>query len=379
MTAAAALLDEARRERQLHGKALPPRSTPAPAKTVFNVGQAQYQPAHLHRVSGRPRRCRAGSGAPCYSTRRQNELPASSVPAPVAGAFDPSLASANKRVLWSLPPGEADAAELLPLLLEGLCDPSADCRFLAAQGAAELIDASGPTGGLLPATADVIPPIRAALGTMDPPVVCAALQLLRQFLGSHKLAGAALRPHYRQLLPRLAPLVLRSQERQLRDGSLDRLSDREMHPGDLVASTLAEMEARGGAGAGAEIKTVVPSWRPAEEELHRGFAAPEFRNGDVVVVARGLVSHVGHRGTQVLAKGTACGTTTLHGLRGSRRVRGEEAGGSPISSRISFLLRYGPRSCKKESAQHDSWAGGTAVYSSDQCTHVSFSFLQTLV
>lgn len=237
------------------------------------------------------------------------------------------LASANKRVLWSLPPGEADAAELLPLLLEGLCDPSADCRFLAAQGAAELIDASGPTGGLLPATADVIPPIRAALGTMDPPVVCAALQLLRQFLGSHKLAGAALRPHYRQLLPRLAPLVLRSQERQLRDGSLDRLSDREMHPGDLVASTLAEMEARGGAGAGAEIKTVVPSWRPAEEELHRGFAAPEFRNGDVVVVARGLVSHVGHRGTQVLAKGTACGTTTLHGLRGGVRVPL-----SPISS-----------------------------------------------
>lgn len=237
------------------------------------------------------------------------------------------LASANKRVLWSLPPGEADAAELLPLLLEGLCDPSADCRFLAAQGAAELIDASGPTGGLLPATADVIPPIRAALGTMDPPVVCAALQLLRQFLGSHKLAGAALRPHYRQLLPRLAPLVLRSQERQLRDGSLDRLSDREMHPGDLVASTLAEMEARGGAGAGAEIKTVVPSWRPAEEELHRGFAAPEFRNGDVVVVARGLVSHAGHRGTQVLAKGTACGTTTLHGLRGGVRVPL-----SPISS-----------------------------------------------
>ena len=94
MTAAAALLDEARRERQLHGKALPPRSTPAPAKTVYNVGQAQYQPAHLHRVSGRPRRCRAGSGAPCYSTRRQNELPASSVPAPVAGAFDPSSASA---------------------------------------------------------------------------------------------------------------------------------------------------------------------------------------------------------------------------------------------------------------------------------------------
>ena len=85
MTAAAALLDEARRERQLHGKALPPRPTPAPAKTVYNVGQAQYQPAHLHRVSGRPRRCRAGSGAPCYSTRRQNELPASSVPAPVAG------------------------------------------------------------------------------------------------------------------------------------------------------------------------------------------------------------------------------------------------------------------------------------------------------
>ncbi len=104
------------------------------------------------------------------------------------------------------------------------------------------------------------------------------------------------------------------QERQLKCGEYDRSGDREMNPSDLAGSLLHEMELRGGSGAGAEIKGAVPSWRPAEEELHRGFVAPLFRNGDRVHLAQGTVAHAS--GGTAPAKGTGSGATTLHGLKG---------------------------------------------------------------
>jgi hypothetical protein len=221
-------------------------------------------------------------------------------------------ANAAPSVEWTTPLGDVDVQAILPLLLEGLRDTSVDGRFVATQGAAELIAAAGPSGKLLRISAHVVEPLRLALATLDPPVVCAALQLLRQLLCSHRLSAAALRPHYRQLLPRLAPLVLRGHERQLRDGSDDRAADRQMNPSDLAAGVLVEMESRGGAGAGAEIKACVPSWRPADEPLHRGFVAPVFRNGDRVRLAQGAVLHLS--GVSAPCRGQATGATTLHGL-----------------------------------------------------------------
>lgn len=333
---ALALLSEERRRRRLQGAAPPPSGPPLPAQTVYHAGKQQYQLVSLYQNSGLPRRCRSGSGVPSYSTRKPADVPASAVPAPIAGAFAPhpaessaafraaraelslpvrmrnTQANAAPSIEWTTPPCEVDVQAVLPLLLEGVRDTAVDGRFVATQGAAELIAAAGPSGKLLRVSAYLVEPLRLALATFDPPVVCAALQLLRQLLCSHRLSGAALRPHYRQLLPRMAPLVLRGQERQLRDGSDDRAADRQMNPSDLVADVLAEMESRGGSGAGAEIKACVPSWRPSEEPLHRGFVAPVFRNGDRVRLAQGAVLH--SSGASAPCRGQATGVTMLHGL-----------------------------------------------------------------
>jgi len=234
---AAALLNEERLRRRLHGAAAPPPGPPRPALTVYNSGKQQYQPVSMYQNSGRPRRCRSGSGVPSYSSRKPAEVLASAVPAPIAGGFaqhavapptafcaaraELSLpvrmrntqANAAPAVEWTTSIDQVDVEAVLPLLLDGLRD-TVDGRFVATQGATELIGAVGPKGRLLRAVAYLVEPLRLALATFDPPVMCAAIQILRQLLASHRLSGAALRPHYRALLPKLAPLVLRGQERQ---------------------------------------------------------------------------------------------------------------------------------------------------------------------
>ena len=51
--------------------ARPPNPVPPPpAETVYNPGTAQYENLGYHN-NGLPRPCRAGSGAPSYSTRRR--------------------------------------------------------------------------------------------------------------------------------------------------------------------------------------------------------------------------------------------------------------------------------------------------------------------
>ena len=334
---AAALIHEERlRRRLLPGGQKEPVGPPRPIPTVYHAGKQQYQPASLYQNNGRPRRCRAGSGTPSYSTRRPAEVHPSAVTPPVAGAFlpqwvqtptafrdaraelslpvriDNSSGGASLSVEWTTPVEEVDVQVVLPLLLQGLRDDTFDGRFVAMQGATELVAAAGPKGKLLRLTSQLIEPIRLALATLDPPVICAAMQILRQFLSTHRLAGAALRPHFRQLLPKLAPLVLRGQERQPINGEHDRASDREMNPSDLAATLLHEMEARGGKGAGSVIKACIPSWHSSDEQLHRGFVAPLFKNGDTIRVALGVVIH--SSGVSVSTQGRAMGTSQLQGL-----------------------------------------------------------------
>lgn len=79
---------------------------PAPAPTEYNVGTGQYA---LPRYSnnGQPRRCRAGSGALSYSTRRAPQQGGSAVPPPESGALlprpNPPVAFREARKAGSLP------------------------------------------------------------------------------------------------------------------------------------------------------------------------------------------------------------------------------------------------------------------------------------
>ena len=118
--------------------ARPPNPVPPPpAETVYNRGTAQYEMPAYHN-NGLPRPCRAGSGAPSYSTRRRPRPQGCAVPPPVAGAHTAVAEPAREyvaakklgrslgglpagiemnggtpSVTWTTPPSEVDAARWL--------------------------------------------------------------------------------------------------------------------------------------------------------------------------------------------------------------------------------------------------------------------------
>ena len=313
--AAANLASEDWRLKHLYGpvaRAPPPEP---PAHTVYNAGKAQYElPSHA--TDGRPRRCRAGAGRPSYSTRaatapsvgadarwppappQAQQRKAAAVPPPVAGSLAPranppvgrfrdAVARRELPVRLGLEPGRRtlglnwevapaaveDVERVLPLLLEGVRETEPEYRFLALQGAVELIGAVGSSGKLLPVLPSLVAPLRVALNIRERSVVVGALKLLQECLTCHALAGRALRPHYAQLLPPMAAFALKGQP-TLGD-SVEYSQHRRVNVADLVNETLAMMEARGGDGAGAAIKRFVPSFQVDEPaSLHRGFRKP---------------------------------------------------------------------------------------------------------
>jgi hypothetical protein len=72
-------------------------------------------------------------------------------------------------------------------------------RFLAIKGVEDLLAAGGAK--VLPVIPQLIIPVKTALNTRDPAVMCVALQLLQKLVAAHELVGQALVPYYRQLLP----------------------------------------------------------------------------------------------------------------------------------------------------------------------------------
>lgn len=72
-------------------------------------------------------------------------------------------------------------------------------RFLAVKGVEDLLAASGAR--VLPVIPQLIIPIKTALNTRDPAVMCIALQLVQKLVGCGDMVGEALVPYYRQLLP----------------------------------------------------------------------------------------------------------------------------------------------------------------------------------
>ena len=72
-------------------------------------------------------------------------------------------------------------------------------RFLSIKGVEDLLAAGGQR--VLPVIPQLIIPIKTALNTRDPAVMCVALQLLQKLVLSADLVGEALVPYYRQLLP----------------------------------------------------------------------------------------------------------------------------------------------------------------------------------
>mmetsp|Transcript_103555 Transcript_103555/g.297575 ORF Transcript_103555/g.297575 Transcript_103555/m.297575 type:complete len:159 (+) Transcript_103555:293-769(+) len=83
----------------------------------------------------------------------------------------------------------------------GLRETEDPYRFLAVQGTIELLQA-GPSK-LIAVIPQIVIPMKAALSTRDPIVVCSVLKTIQFMLNVNPRVGLALAPYYRQILPQL--------------------------------------------------------------------------------------------------------------------------------------------------------------------------------
>ena len=160
---------------------------------------------------------------------------------------------------WARPPGELELARHLPIFLEGLRCTRDPCRFLARQGAAELLEAArSAPGRLAPLVGLLVRPLREAVATGDEDVLAAVLRVLRRLVESDEGVGRALVPHYRQLMHGFKAYYCGGRssggngEGARRRGAVDLEA--------LTAQTLPLLERTGGPGAFAALKWIIPAY-----------------------------------------------------------------------------------------------------------------------
>jgi len=103
----------------------------------------------------------------------------------------------------------------------------------------------------------LILPLKAALNTRDPEIISVALKVIQKLVSSSDLAGEALVPYYRQLLPifNLYKNLNNNIGDQIEYGQRKKSSI-----GDLIHETLELMEIHGGDDAFINIKYMIPTY-----------------------------------------------------------------------------------------------------------------------
>lgn len=199
------------------------------------------------------------------------------------------------KVVWRLPVELVDVQHTLPLLLSLLKETDEPRRLLAYEASLDLIETRGAE--LATVVPQAVPHLRAALNTRNPATTVTVLKVRCPFVvfaGGHSTklhnpsptprplcaqvlsqlstcdgaVGAALVPHYGQLLPHLAIHLLRG-DPSTPKGSPKAVDFPEAAPLDfddnlwlVVLATLESLELSGGADARAAIRRYVPAYKP---------------------------------------------------------------------------------------------------------------------
>ncbi|KAG9416077.1 hypothetical protein AC1031_000473 [Aphanomyces cochlioides] len=104
---------------------------------------------------------------------------------------------------WTKSLDEIDYSVLLPLFLDGTRETQEPYHFLASKGSIELLQYGRQHPEKVHACLHkVVAPLRVALNTRDPKLVCDTLKIILILLDVEGI-GVALVPYYRQLLPTL--------------------------------------------------------------------------------------------------------------------------------------------------------------------------------
>ena len=163
--------------------------------------------------------------------------------------------SHGRAISWKLDIEKLDYHHYLPIFFDGLRELEEPYKFIAAQGCFDMLDRGG--NRILPTIPQLIIPLKTALSTRHPEIICAVLKVLQKLVISADLIGEALVPYYRQLLPVLN--LFKNSNKNLGDG-IEYSQRKRENIGDLIEETLRALEINGGEDAFINIKYMIPSY-----------------------------------------------------------------------------------------------------------------------
>jgi len=161
----------------------------------------------------------------------------------------------NLQIDWKVEIDKLDYHHYLPIFFDGLREKEEPYKFLALQGCTDLLKRGGSK--ILPTIPQLIIPIKTALNSRDPEVICQVLKVLQQLVVSGDLVGEALVPYYRQILPVFN--LFKSNNQNLGD-HIDYGQRKRQVLGELIEETLQMFEIHGGEDAFINIKYMVPTY-----------------------------------------------------------------------------------------------------------------------
>lgn len=172
---------------------------------------------------------------------------------PVQVAFD----RVDRKVQWKVNFNKLDYHHYLPIFFDGIREQQEPYQFLARQGTYDLLSEGKSTGKLLSVIPQLIIPIKCALNTRDPTIVCEMLKVLQKLVTSGDMIGEALVPYYRQILPVFN--LMKNKNLNIGD-NIDYSQQKRENVGDLIDQTLELFEIHGGEDSFINIKYMIPTY-----------------------------------------------------------------------------------------------------------------------
>jgi hypothetical protein len=164
----------------------------------------------------------------------------------------------GNEIHWKVDPEKLDYHHYLPIFFDGIREKEEPYRFLAVEGSFNLLEHGGQK--IVNCIPQLIIPIKTALNTRDPEIICTMLKIIQQLVASNNKVGEALVPYYRQILPIFN--LFKTKNKHLED-NIDYGQRKRMNMGDLIEETLQILEQEGGEDAFINIKYMIPTYESA--------------------------------------------------------------------------------------------------------------------
>ncbi|KAG2382041.1 hypothetical protein C9374_005833 [Naegleria lovaniensis] len=161
----------------------------------------------------------------------------------------------TNEIHWKVKAEKLDYHHYLPIFFDGLREKEEPYRFLAVQGTFDLLKYGKDK--IVNCIPQLIIPIKTALNTRDPEIICTVLKVIQQLVLSNNKVGEALVPYYRQILPIFN--LFKTQNINLGD-AIEYSQRKRLNIGDLIEETLQLLEQEGGEDAFINIKYMIPTY-----------------------------------------------------------------------------------------------------------------------